>query len=143
LATGKPIELYGDGSTSRDYTWIDDIIDGVVASVDEQIESPSSLFRIYNLGGSRATSLKQLVSLISASLGLEPQIIRKPEQPGDMKHTHADVSFAAEKLGYCPKVAIDEGIPRFVDWWKEAYQAEVEAAARVRRPSKTMPYSSP
>jgi UDP-glucuronate 4-epimerase len=120
ILAGKPITLFGDGSTSRDYTWIDDIIDGVVAAVDETSEGPggSPGFRIYNLGGSRTTTLARLVELISGALGVKPAIEWKPEQPGDMKRTHADVSLAGKALGYAPRVPIEEGIARFVAWVK-------------------------
>jgi UDP-glucuronate 4-epimerase len=118
LAAGQPIELYGDGATSRDYTWVDDIVDGTVAAIDQQARDGEPRHRIYNLGGSRATPLQHLVEAIAAALGTTPAIVRKPEQPGDMKHTHADVSLAARELGYAPRVSIDEGIPRFVAWWR-------------------------
>jgi UDP-glucuronate 4-epimerase len=118
ISAGQPIQLYGDGSTSRDYTWIDDILDGVVAALDEQQRAPAPAFRIYNLGGSRATTLRRLVDLISAALGKAPLIEWRPEQPGDMKHTMADVSLAGRALGYAPHTPIEAGIARFVDWFK-------------------------
>ena len=118
IATGQPIELYGDGTTSRDYTWIDDIVDGMVAAIDQQGREPRRAYRIYNLGGSRPTSLKELVDRIAAALGRPPIIEWKPEQPGDMRHTLANVELAQADLGYSPKVAIAAGIPRFVDWWR-------------------------
>jgi UDP-glucuronate 4-epimerase len=117
ILAGQPITLFGDGSTSRDYTWVDDIIDGVVASIDEQGRGAPS-YRIYNLGGSRTTTLKRLVELLSTALGKEPIIEWKPEQPGDMKHTHADVSFVGKALGYAPRVPIEEGIALFAKWVK-------------------------
>jgi UDP-glucuronate 4-epimerase len=119
IASGGRIELYGDGSTSRDYTWIDDIVDGVVASIDEQQREPAPAYRIYNLGGSQTTTLKELVDLIAGALGRAPVIDWKPEQPGDMRRTLADVTLARAQLGYAPKVPIAEGIPRFVSWWRE------------------------
>jgi UDP-glucuronate 4-epimerase len=118
ILAGEPITLFGDGSTSRDYTWIDDIVDGVVAGIDEQGRGAPD-YRIYNLGGSRTTTLKRLVELISGALGKEPVIDWKPEQPGDMKHTHADVSRAGKALGYSPRVPIEEGIARFSEWVKK------------------------
>jgi UDP-glucuronate 4-epimerase len=118
IHTGKPIELFGDGSTSRDYTWIDDIVDGVCAAIDQQARDTRSAYRIYNLGGSHPTTLKELVDKISAALGKSAIIEWKPEQPGDMKHTLADVELAQTRLGYSPKVSIDAGIPRFVAWWR-------------------------
>jgi UDP-glucuronate 4-epimerase len=119
IATGQPVELYGDGTSSRDYTWIDDIVDGTVAAVDRQAADPRLAFRIYNLGGSQATSLKELVDRIAAALGKPAVIAWQPEQPGDMKHTLADVTQAGAELGYAPKVGIAAGIPRFVDWWRQ------------------------
>ncbi len=115
IAAGKPIELYGDGTTSRDYTFIDDILDGVVAAIDQR---GASAFRIYNLGGSRTTTLRGLVDLLSAALGKQPIIEWKPEQPGDMHRTLADVTLSGRELGYAPKVSIDDGIRRFIEWFE-------------------------
>jgi UDP-glucuronate 4-epimerase len=118
ILAGRPIPLFGDGGTSRDYTWIDDIVDGVVAAVDEQSRGAAPGYRIYNLGGSRTTTLLGLVELLSGALGKRPVIDWKPEQPGDMKRTLADVSLAGRALGYAPRVPIEEGIARFADWVK-------------------------
>jgi UDP-glucuronate 4-epimerase len=117
IAAGRPIELYGDGNTSRDYTFVDDIMDGVVAAIDQR-GAPG--YRVYNLGGSRTTTLLRLVELISDALGRKPIIEWRPEQPGDMHRTLADVSLAGQALGYAPKVPIEEGIRRFVDWFGQA-----------------------
>jgi UDP-glucuronate 4-epimerase len=118
IAGGQPIELFGDGSSSRDYTWIDDIVDGVVACIDQQGGDTRPTYRTYNLGGSQTTSLRELVDLIGSALGKAPVIDWQPEQPGDMKRTLADVSLAQRDLGYAPRVSIGEGIPRFVAWWR-------------------------
>jgi UDP-glucuronate 4-epimerase len=120
ISTGRPIELFGDGNTSRDYTFIDDIIDGVVAAID-QPGAPA--FRIYNLGGSRTTTLMRLVELVSAALGQSPVIEWHPEQPGDMRRTLADVTLSGKALGYAPKVPIEEGIRRFAAWFKASPSA--------------------
>jgi UDP-glucuronate 4-epimerase len=117
ILAGKPIELFGDGDTSRDYTWIDDIIDGVVASIEEQGRGAAA-FRIYNLGGSRTTTLLRLVELLSDALGKRPVVDWQPEQPGDMKRTLADVTLVGRALGYAPRVPIEEGIARFAAWVK-------------------------
>jgi len=119
ILEGRPIELFGDGSTSRDYTFIDDIIDGVVAAIDEQGRGPAG-YRIYNLGGSRTTTLLGLVQLLADALGRQPTIEWRPEQPGDMKRTLADVARAGAALGYAPRVPIEEGIIRFVRWLETA-----------------------
>lgn len=121
IAAGKPIELFGDGSTSRDYTWVDDIVDGTVAAIDRQAAQGG--FSIYNLGGSHTTTLARLVELIAGELGVAPVIERRPPQPGDMERTLADVSLAGTELGYSPKVGIEEGIRRFVAWFREERRA--------------------
>jgi UDP-glucuronate 4-epimerase len=120
IATGQPIELYGDGTTSRDYTWIDDILDGLVAAIDRQSRDGDAPYRVYNLGGSRPTSLKELVDRIAAALGKPPVLEWRPEQPGEMRHTLADVGLAAAELGYSPKMSIEDGIAHFVEWWRSA-----------------------
>jgi UDP-glucuronate 4-epimerase len=120
LSSAKPIELYGDGGTSRDYTWIDDIVDGCVAAVDQLSADGVGGYRTYNLGGSQATTLLTLVELIARELGRAPEIVWLPEQPGDMKRTLADVTLAGHELGYRPRVAIEDGIKRFVDWYRHA-----------------------
>ena len=118
IAGDQPIELFGDGSTSRDYTWIDDILDGVLAAIEQQARSPNPAYRIYNLGGAHPTSLKNLVDRIAAALGKSPRLDWQPEQPGDMRHTLADLELSQRDLGYAPKVRIEQGIPRFVAWWR-------------------------
>jgi UDP-glucuronate 4-epimerase len=110
----RPLPLFGDGSTARDYTFIDDIVDGVVASIDEPVAAPG--YRTYNLGGSRTTTLLGLVDLLGQALGKEPIVEWQPEQPGDMKRTLADLTLSTRALGYAPKVSIEEGIARFVTW---------------------------
>jgi UDP-glucuronate 4-epimerase len=118
IATGDPIQLYGDGTASRDYTFIDDILDGVVAAIDQQARDPRVAYRIYNLGGSKPTTLVELVERLSAALGKKAIVEWQPEHLGDMKHTLADVDLAQDQLGYSPKVSVDVGIRRFVDWWR-------------------------
>jgi UDP-glucuronate 4-epimerase len=117
IARGEPIELYGDGSTARDYTFIDDIIDGVVASIDRQATTPGD-FRIYNLGGSRTTPLARLVEVIAAAVGRAPRVVRTTEQPGDMRQTLADVTLAQRELGFSPQVGLEAGVTQFVKWWR-------------------------
>lgn len=117
LTAGKAISLFGDGSTERDYTWIDDIVDGVVAALDRSARMPRE-FEIVNLGGSRVTSLQRLVQLLSDALGMRAEVERLPAQPGDVERTWADISKAERLLGYRPSVSIEEGIQRFVAWFK-------------------------
>ncbi len=115
MAAGKPIQLFGDGGTERDYTWIDDIIEGTLSAVDRTAMVEDE-FQIINLGGSRTTTLRRLVELVAAALGVTPTIERLPPQPGDVVRTCANVSKARALLGYEPRTSIEEGIPRFIAW---------------------------
>ncbi len=113
LARGKSIPLYGDGSSRRDYTFIDDIVDGVVAALDAEFG-----FEILNLGGAETTALADLVRWIAAELEVEPSIEYLPDQPGDVPITYADVSKARRLVGYEPRVPIRVGLERFVRWFR-------------------------
>lgn len=108
----EPIELYGDGSSSRDYTYVDDIVDGVEAALDV----PLGRVEIVNLGGARPVRLSELVERIEAVLGRKARIVRRGDQPGDVPRTFADVSRAAALLGYRPRVDLDTGLARFAAW---------------------------
>ncbi len=114
MLEGAPIRAFGDGKSSRDYTYIDDIIDGVTASLLN-----CSGFEIINLGGSKATTLERLLTLIAERLGKKPRIELAPDQPGDVPTTYADVAKAKRLLDYEPKVGIEEGIDRFCTWLEE------------------------
>jgi UDP-glucuronate 4-epimerase len=118
IARGETIPLYGDGGSRRDYTYVDDIVDGLVAALDL---APG--FEILNLGGADTTSLRDLVGWIGGELAVEPRIDYLPAQPGDVPITYADVSKAARLLGYSPKVPIREGLRRFVSWYRERAEA--------------------
>jgi UDP-glucuronate 4-epimerase len=111
---GEPVLLRGNGETSRDYTYIDDIIDGTVGAIERQRPG----FRAYNLGGCHGTRLDQLVTAIGAALGKEPRVELVAELRGDVQHTLADVSRAHEELGYDPKIGLEEGLRRFVAWYR-------------------------
>ena len=113
IDSGKQIEIYGDGSSRRDYTYIDDIIDGVEAAVDK-----NHAFEIINLGESQTVELKRLVSLIEENIGKKAKVKKMPMQPGDVTVTYADISKATKLLGYKPKVKVEAGIPSFVKWYK-------------------------
>jgi len=112
LWRGQAVPMYGDGGSLRDYTYVDDIIDGVVAALDL---APG--FEILNLGGAETTALRDLVLWIAQELAVEPRIDYLPAQPGDVPTTFADVSKATRLLGYSPKVPIREGLRRFVAWY--------------------------
>ena len=113
---GEPISMFGDGSTSRDYTYIDDIIAGVVASYD-QIDRFG--YRVWNLGGDHPIRLDELITKIGEVVGREPVIERKPMQPGDVERTWADVSRARDELGYVARTSVEEGLARQWAWLKD------------------------
>lgn len=113
ISEGKPIQMFGDGTARRDYTFIDDIIQGVRAAIDYD----GKMYEVFNLGESETTELKRLIELIEAALGKKAMIENKPMQPGDVPVTFADVSKARNLLGYDPTTKIDQGIPKFVEWY--------------------------
>lgn len=113
---GTPIPFFGDGTTRRDYTYVDDIIDGVVRSLDR-----CEGYEIYNLGESQTTTLDELVAAIGAACGSEPVLERLPMQPGDVLVTYADVSKARERLGYQPSTTIEQGLAAFLHWYRDTY----------------------
>ena len=116
LASGSPIQQFGDGSTERDYTHIDDILKGVMAAIRWTVpEEPA--YDVFNLGESRTIRLDALITLISDALEVEPSIEMLPPQPGDVQRTCADISKARRVLGYDPCVAIEDGIMDFVKWY--------------------------
>lgn len=111
---GKKIPMFGDGSSKRDYTYIDDIIDGVIKSLDKRHD-----FEIFNLGESETTELRKLISLIEKNLGKKAQIDEQPNQPGDVSITYADIEKAKMMLGYSPCTKIENGVELFVKWYKD------------------------
>ena len=112
---GEPIDQFGDGTTRRDYTYIDDIIQGVMASLS--YEGP--LFDIFNLGESETIQLKDLIAAIEEALARKAKINRLPEQPGDVPLTCADISKARRLLGYQPTTPLRVGLPRFIEWFHQ------------------------
>lgn len=114
LARGEKIPMFGSGESRRDYTYIDDIVDGIVAAYDL---APG--FEIFNLGGAETTRLADLVQWLADELAVQPLIEYLPDQPGDVPITYADVSKAGRLLGYSPRVPIRQGLHRFVAWYKE------------------------
>ena len=111
IIEGRPIAQFGDGSTRRDYTYIDDILGGISASLSYE----GQLCDVFNLGESQTTTLAELIALIENAVGKKAIIERKPEQPGDVPVTFADITKARTVLGYSPQIKIAEGIPRFAE----------------------------
>ena len=127
LLAGQPIAIYGDGTSSRDYTYVDDIVDGVTSSLHRAhaVETPE--YEIINLGGSKMMKLRDLIAGIGDALGVEPEIKQLPRPAGDVERTYADISKARELLGYSPNAPIDGGLEKFAAWAKEYYaDREVE-----------------
>lgn len=125
VLTGQTLTLFGDGTMERDYTYIDDIINGVTAATHRCADLG---FQVFNLGNTHRVALRDLVSTIEAESGARAIIEWKPEQPGDVKRTWADVSRAAAQLGYQPKVGIAEGVRRFVRWMREVELGQTPGA---------------
>ena len=114
----KEIPMFGDGTTSRDYTYIDDIVDGIIKSCDYCM-SNKDVYEILNLGNSSPTTLKEMINIIGEVLEIEPKIKQLPMQPGDVDRTYADISKTKKIIGYQPKTTFKEGIENFVKWYKE------------------------
>ncbi|WP_009958791.1 SDR family NAD(P)-dependent oxidoreductase [Verrucomicrobium spinosum] len=112
----KPIDRYGKGDTARDYTFISDIVDGIIGALNYE-EGP--LCSIFNLGGSQTVNLNQMIGAIEDALGKKAMINEMPEQPGDVPLTSADVSKASKLLNFKPTTHLDTGIPKFVEWFLE------------------------
>jgi len=118
IARGEPIPVYGDGTSRRDYTYVSDVADGIVAAIDR---APGERgFDIVNLGNSQPVELRELIRIIEGCLGKKAQIERLPDQPGDVPVTYADISRARELLGYEPRVPIAQGIAEFVEWYLDS-----------------------
>ncbi len=114
ITAGQPIPVFGDGSTARDYTYVGDIIDGIEACTQKEFG-----YEIFNLGESQVVKLSYLIELLENALGKKATIDRQPMQPGDVPLTFADISKARARLGYNPHTKIEQGIPLFVDWFKQ------------------------
>jgi UDP-glucuronate 4-epimerase len=114
IAAGKSIPIFGDGSTSRDYTYVADIVRGILAALEK-----CDRYRIFNLGGSEPVTLSRLVSELEKAIGKKAVIDRKPAQPGDVERTFADLTRSTAELGYRPQTTLGEGLRKFVAWFKE------------------------
>ena len=113
----KEIPMFGDGTTSRDYTYIEDIVDGIIRSA-KYVENNNNVYEILNLGNSTPVTLKEMINTIAKVLGKAPKINQLPMQPGDVQRTFADISKAKELIGYDPKTSFEKGIENFVEWYK-------------------------
>lgn len=118
MLESKEIPMFGNGTTSRDYTYIDDIVDGIIKSCEYTINN-QGVYEILNIGNSSPVSLREMINTIGQALEIEPKIKQLPMQPGDVDRTYADVSKAKKLIGYEPKVSFEQGIQNFVNWYKE------------------------
>jgi UDP-glucuronate 4-epimerase len=114
IAGNRPVPVYGDGTSERDYTYIDDILDGVEAA----LAYDATPFEVINLGGSQTITLNRLIELLEEALGTRATVERHPPQPGDLPRTHADISKARRLLNYQPATPVEVGIRKFVEWFK-------------------------
>lgn len=120
LAAGEAITMFGDGTDARDYTYIDDIVDGVISALEWTATAPVGM-EVFNLGGNQAVPLGEMIATIAAALGVDPVIRRDGRQPGDVRLTAADLTKSGRVLGYRPRTTFPEGIRRFVNWFQEAH----------------------
>lgn len=111
---GREIDQFGDGSTRRDYTYVDDIIDGVIKA----LSYPVNGYDVFNLGEGSTVELRELIALLELNLGKKARVRQLPEQPGDVPITYADITKARSLLGYTPRTAIEDGIARFTEWFR-------------------------
>jgi UDP-glucuronate 4-epimerase len=130
ISEEKPIPVFGDGSTRRDYTYVDDIIAGVRAAIDYQATN----YEVINLGESRTVELRELIALIEKELNVRAKIDRQPLQPGDVPQTFADISKASRLLRYNPQTQIEVGIKKFVEWFKAGQWSEGSTIGHVSPP---------
>jgi len=116
LRDGGEIPMFGDGTTSRDYTYVDDTVAGVVGAL-RWVGGEESTYRIFNLGNHRTVALSDMIRILGEEMGVEPRIRQLPMQPGDVLRTYADIGRAAEELGYRPETDFRDGVKRFLEWF--------------------------
>ena len=116
ILAGEPIEVFGEGRMARDFTYIDDILDGVMGVIDHP--AAAGEHRLFNIGDSRPVGLLHMIEVLERALGREAVKLMRPMQPGDVGATYADISRLTALCGYAPKVTLEEGLPRFVHWWR-------------------------
>ncbi|AXC12940.1 NAD-dependent epimerase/dehydratase [Acidisarcina polymorpha] len=122
ILEGKPIKVFNHGDMRRDFTFVDDIVEGILAVASGQPSGMAVPAKVYNIGNHRSEPLPRFISVIEESLGLKANIIYEPMQAGDVKETFADIDPLVKDYGFYPKTSIDEGIPKFVTWYREFYK---------------------
>jgi UDP-glucuronate 4-epimerase len=123
ITEGRPIPVFNHGDMKRDFTYVDDVVAGVVAAIDApQSAVAGTPHRVYNIGNHRSEPLMRLIELLEKALGVKAQIRLEPMQPGDVKETYADISAIQRDLGFKPTTSIDLGVPKFVAWYREYHR---------------------
>ena len=125
ILAGEPIRLFNRGDMARDFTYVEDIVAGTVAALDRPPRAEGNVppHRIYNLGNHRTQPLLRLVELIEEATGRKAERLLEPMQPGDVRETYADIEASTRDLGFAPRVPLDEGVLKFVDWYRSFYGA--------------------
>jgi len=124
ILAGRPIRVFNHGDMRRDFTYIDDVVAGVLAALDRPPadDGHEPPYRIYNLGNHRSELLTRFIAVLEAALGRKAEITLEPMQPGDVPATYADISETTRDLGFVPTTSIDEGLPRFVEWYRRYHR---------------------
>ena len=123
IIAGKPIKLFNHGKMRRDFTYIDDIVAGVIACLDKPPPADAKPpYRLYNIGNSASEELTRFVAILEAAIGKSAIIERAPMPPGDIEATYADISATTRDFGFMPKTALAEGLPRFVQWYRDHHK---------------------
>lgn len=121
---GRPITVFNNGEMWRDFTYVDDIVDGVLAVLTRPSTDPDLPNRVYNLGNNRSEKLTRFIEVLEAAIGRKAQIDYAPMQPGDVPTTYADIEASRADFGYSPKTPIEDGLPRFVDWYRAYFKID-------------------
>ena len=119
ILAGEPIEVFNHGDMRRDFTYIDDVVEGTMRVLDRPPAGDGVPHRIYNIGNHRSEPLLRIIDVLEAALGAKAERIMAPMQPGDVKETFADIAALQRDIGFAPRTSIDQGIPRFVDWYRD------------------------
>jgi UDP-glucuronate 4-epimerase len=123
IVAGEPVPVFNHGDMRRDFTYIDDVTEGVLASLDRPPagEAGAPPFRLYNLGNHRSEPLTRFIAILEEALGRKAKLEKLPMQPGDVRETYADITESERDFGFRPTTTIDAGLPRFVDWYRDFY----------------------
>lgn len=119
ILEGKPIRVFNNGDMKRDFTYINDIVDGILSVMDKK---PAGNYKIYNLGNSKSEELLDMINLLETEIGKKAELVMDDMQPGDVKETFADISESEQDFSFSPKTSIEEGLPEFVRWYKDYYK---------------------